>query len=193
MIAHRLMGSWEPTPDFFRGLIARLPGDADLSRPYPFCLAHPLEGPPDALGDVTAWQAEWKWDGIRAQLIRRQGLVSIWTRGEELVTERFPELAPAMANLPDGTVLDGEIVVWKDGRVAPFNLLQRRIGRKSLGKKILEAAPAAVYRVRPAGISGGRHPTAAVIAAAAAARRHLPCGVRRARCRDHAEPDRASQ
>ena len=140
-VSHRLMGDWTPTPEFFGSLLARETHDADVAHPYPFCLAHPLEGPPEGLGDLADWQAEWKWDGIRAQLIRRQGQLAIWTRGEELVTERFPELHPAAARLPDGTVLDGEIVTWKEGRVLPFSLLQQRIGRKTLGKKILEAAP----------------------------------------------------
>jgi DNA ligase 1 len=141
VLTHRLMGTWEPTADFFRRLTAKQSDDADVTRPYPFCLAHSLDGFPDTLGDVADWQAEWKWDGIRAQLIRRKGLVSLWTRGEELVTDRFPELAPEAAALPDGTALDGEIVAWKDDRVMPFSLLQRRIGRKSLGKKILESVP----------------------------------------------------
>ena len=141
-VSHRLMGTWSPTADFFQSLTASETSDADLTRPYPFCLAHPLEGPPAALGDLSDWQVEWKWDGIRAQLIRRNGLVSVWSRGEELITERFPELGPAAAKLPDGVALDGEIVAWKDGSVAPFSLLQRRIGRKTLSKKMLETAPA---------------------------------------------------
>jgi DNA ligase-1 len=141
VISHRLMGRWEPSSDFIQQLTSRETDDADPSRPYPFCLAHPLEGSPEQLGDITDWQAEWKWDGIRAQLIRRQGLISLWTRGEELVTERFPEVEAAGASLPDGTALDGEVIAWKDGRVMPFSVLQRRIGRKSLGKKILGTAP----------------------------------------------------
>ncbi len=141
VISHRLMGTWEPTGEFFRQLIAQETADADLTRPYPFCLAHPLEGPPENLGPISAWQAEWKWDGIRAQIIRRAGTMSIWTRGEELVTERFPELGPAITRLPDGVVLDGEIVAWKDGQVLAFSVLQQRIGRKSVGRRILESAP----------------------------------------------------
>jgi DNA ligase-1 len=140
-VSHRLMGTWSPTADFFQSLIASETSDADLTRPYPFCLAHPLDGLPVELGNLSDWQAEWKWDGIRAQLIRRQGLVSIWSRGEELITDRFPELGPATSKLPDGVALDGEIVAWKDGAVMPFSLLQRRIGRKSLSKKMLETAP----------------------------------------------------
>jgi DNA ligase-1 len=141
VIAHRLMGAWEPTPAFYEQLRAIEPGDADVSRPYPFFLAHPLEGAPDQLGDLAHWQVEWKWDGIRAQLIRRQGQVFLWSRGEELVTDRYPELAEAGARLPDGVVIDGEILSWKDGAVQPFGHLQRRIGRKALGKKILQEVP----------------------------------------------------
>jgi DNA ligase-1 len=141
VVSHRLMGHWKPSADFFRNLLSRETDDADLTRPYPFCLAHPLEGPPDRLGQIHDWQAEWKWDGIRAQVIRRQAVVSLWTRGEELVSERFPEVMVAAAHLPDGTALDGEIVAWKDEMVMPFGLLQRRIGRKTLGRKILETVP----------------------------------------------------
>lgn len=141
VIAHRFMGSWEPSSKFFDDLISPDIEDADLTRPYPFCLAHPLQGSPDELGEIDDWQAEWKWDGIRAQMIRRKGVVSIWSRGEELITDRFPELAPVAAHLPDGVAIDGEIVAWKDDRVLPFSLLQQRIGRKTLGKKILESAP----------------------------------------------------
>ena len=141
-VAHRLMGSWEPTPLFFAGLVAPDAGDADASRPYPFFLAHPLEGEPHALGPVGEWQAEWKWDGIRAQVVRRGGRSFVWSRGEELVTDRYPELAALADALPDGTVLDGEILPWKDGAVLPFGELQKRIGRKTLTKKQREDVPA---------------------------------------------------
>jgi DNA ligase-1 len=144
VIAHRLMGDWQPTPEFFESLIARDAGDADISKPYPFCLAHPLDGPPEALGDIGEWQAEWKWDGIRSQLIRRAGQTFVWSRGEELVTDRYPELAALGELIPDGTVIDGEILPWKAGRVLPFGELQRRIGRKSIGKKLLEEVPVAL-------------------------------------------------
>ncbi len=143
-LAHRLMGGWRPSADAWRRLIAPDTRDADLSRPYPFCLAHPLAGEPDELGEVDAWQAEWKWDGIRAQLIRRSGQVFLWSRGEELVTDRFPELAEAGRLLPDGTALDGELVAWRDGAPLPFGELQRRIGRKQLGRRILDEVPAAL-------------------------------------------------
>jgi DNA ligase 1 len=141
VVAHRLMGAWEPTPAFYTTLTAPDTRDADLSRPYPFFLAHQLDADPATLGPVEEWQAEWKWDGIRAQLLRRQGRVFLWSRGEELVTDRYPELAEAAARLPDGTVLDGEILPWKDGQVMPFAQLQRRIGRKTLGKKLLAEIP----------------------------------------------------
>ncbi|MCA9108943.1 MAG: ATP-dependent DNA ligase [Planctomycetaceae bacterium] len=142
VIAHRLMGQWEPTPEFFTSLIAADDGEAKISQPYPFCLAHPLQHEPHTLGDFNEWIIEWKWDGIRAQIVRRQGQTFVWSRGEELIHTRFPELQPAADDLPDGTVLDGEIAAWKDGRVLPFAELQRRIGRKTVGKKLLNEVPA---------------------------------------------------
>ena len=87
-------------------------------------MAHPLEADPQELGDIDDWQAEWKWDGIRAQLMRRQGQLVLWSRGEELVTDRFPEIAAAGKAIGDGTVLDGEIVAWRDERPLPFAALQ---------------------------------------------------------------------
>jgi DNA ligase-1 len=141
VVAHRLMGAWDPTADFYARLFGADTRDADASRPYPFYLAYALEGEPEGLGDAGEWQAEWKWDGIRAQMIRRRGNVYLWSRGEELITERFPELARAAGLLPDGTVLDGEILPWMDGRPLPFAQLQRRIGRKVLGPKILAEVP----------------------------------------------------
>jgi len=141
VIAHRLMGSWQPEPAFFEALAGADTGDADRSRPYPFFLAYPLEAEPETLGDIAEWQVEWKWDGIRAQLIRRDGESYLWSRGEELVTPRYPEIAEAAEALPDGTVLDGELLAWRDGQVLPFAQLQRRIGRKTLGKKLLAEVP----------------------------------------------------
>ncbi len=122
-------------------ILAEETADADVSRPYPFCLAYPLEGEVEELGDVGDWQIEWKWDGIRSQLIRRAWRTFLWSRGEELVTDRFPELAAAGALLPEGTVVDGEILPWKDGAPLPFTQMQRRIGRKELGAKILAEVP----------------------------------------------------
>jgi DNA ligase-1 len=144
VIAHRLMGNWEPSPEFFQHLIAPDTRDADRSRPYPFFLAHPLETEPAALGDPAEWIAEWKWDGIRAQLIRRSGRTYLWSRGEELLAGRFPEVEDAGALLPEGTVLDGELLPWVDSAPLPFAQLQRRIGRKNLGRKILDEVPAAL-------------------------------------------------
>lgn len=140
-VAHRLMGAWQPTSDFYSELLSPETSDADISRPYPFYLAYPLEDDPAKLGDLDDWQVEWKWDGIRAQLVRREGETFIWSRGEELVTERYPEVAAAAHKLPDGTVLDGELLPWQDGQVLPFAQLQRRIGRKKVGKKLLEEVP----------------------------------------------------
>ncbi|MES2522951.1 MAG: ATP-dependent DNA ligase [Gemmatimonadota bacterium] len=140
-IAHRLMGQWEPSADWFTGLVGTDTMDADWSRPYPFYLAYPLEQPPDSLGDLAEWQAEWKWDGIRAQLVRRRGRTFLWSRGEELLAGRFPEIETAAEWLPDGTVLDGELLAWRDGAPLPFSELQRRIGRKTVGKKLLADVP----------------------------------------------------
>jgi len=141
VIAHRMMGEWRPTPQFFDALVSADVGDTVASRPYPFFLAHVLDDEPHALGDLADWQIEWKWDGIRAQLLRRRGETFLWSRGEELVTDRYPELLPDANLLPGGTVIDGEILPWKDGRVLPFAHLQRRIGRKNLGRRILAETP----------------------------------------------------
>ncbi|WP_338500634.1 ATP-dependent DNA ligase [Pseudomonas trivialis] len=153
-VAQRLVGytdlSNRPTAEGYLKLIAPESSDEHAQRggqPYPFFLAHGLSQPVEQfdtlLGSPTDWQVEWKWDGIRAQLVKREGRLWIWSRGEELVTERFPELHSLVSGLPDGTVIDGEIVVWKDA-VQPFALLQQRIGRKTLSKKVLEDAPVAV-------------------------------------------------
>src|SRR3954462_10800674 len=140
-ISHRLMGGWEPTPEFFRRLVSMDVSDTDVSRPYPFYLAYSLETAPESLGDPAEWLAEWKWDGIRAQLIRRAGRTFLWSRGEELLSGRFPEVEEAAALLPEGTVLDGELLAWAEGAPLPFAQMQRRIGRKTLGRKILSEVP----------------------------------------------------
>ena len=141
VIAHRLSGHWTPTAERFSALVSADSGDADVSRPFPFYLAYALEADVETLGDAREWQVEWKWDGIRAQVIRRGGRTYVWSRGGELVTERFPELGEAAEHLADGTVLDGEIMPWKNGAALPFAQLQRRIGRKKLGPKILADVP----------------------------------------------------
>jgi len=140
-VAHRLMGEWQPTAEFWKSLVAPDTRDADISRPYPFCLAYPLEGGIEELGESAAWQVEWKWDGIRAQLIRRRWRTFLWSRGEESMLERFPELEALGALLPEGTVIDGEVLPWKNGAPLPFAQMQRRIGRKVLGHKILSEVP----------------------------------------------------
>lgn len=118
--------------------------DSDLGLPYPFFLAHPLQADPATLGAPSRWQIEWKWDGIRAQLVKRAGRVWLWSRGEELITDRFPEVAALGEALPDGCVIDGEILAWQPGANAPlpFARLQPRIARKTLTKKILAESPA---------------------------------------------------
>ena len=140
VLAHRLMGDWQPTVQFFQWLTAAETSEGAIGRPYPFCLAFPLEDDPSLLGKVSEWQAEWKWDRIRAQLIRSRESF-IWTRGEELVSDRYPEVLSAAELLPGGVALDGELLPWSDGLVLPFAQLQRRIGRKLLSKKLLEEVP----------------------------------------------------
>jgi ATP-dependent DNA ligase len=147
-LAQRLMGYTDKhnVPDAARyaQLVDPAPqAQAGSGQPYPFFLAHPLQAPVESLGDRADWQVEWKWDGIRAQFIRRGTASWLWSRGEDLLNGRFPELDAMHAQLPDHTVLDGEIVVWRDGRVQPFADLQKRIGRKTLTKKILAELPVA--------------------------------------------------
>ncbi len=142
-LAHRLMGQWHPDDVSWEALIEAEDAGADASRPYPFYLAYALEDAPDTLGPPPDWRAEWKWDGIRGQLILRDGTYFVWSRGEELMTDRFPELARAIDHLPPGTVLDGELLVWPQDAPQPasFNALQARIGRKTVPKKLLAEAP----------------------------------------------------
>jgi DNA ligase-1 len=146
-LAHRLMGNWHPDDTTWHALIEAQDASADASRPYPFYLAYALEGGPETLDDPADWRAEWKWDGIRGQLILRGGEHFVWSRGEELMTDRFPELARAVDFLPDGSVLDGELLVWQPGAAHPdsFNTLQPRIGRKSVPKKMLKDAPVVLH------------------------------------------------
>jgi DNA ligase-1 len=143
-VSHRLAGDWQPTAAAYERLIAAGTESPGISSPYPFYLAYPLEDELEALGPVSEWQAEWKWDGIRSQLIRRNGNSFLWSRGDELITERFPEIMEAAEWLPDGTVIDGEILPWRDARPLPFAQLQRRIGRKNLSAKIRSEIPVIV-------------------------------------------------
>ena len=144
-LAHRLMGNWDPQKISFQELISHDEETGDISKPYPFCLAYALEGTVEELGNPEEWQAEWKWDGIRSQLIHRKGNFFIWSRGEELVTDKFPELQLIGKTIPDGTVIDGEIMPYHDGKPLSFHILQTRIGRKNLSPKILKEAPVALF------------------------------------------------
>ncbi|MEM1216089.1 MAG: ATP-dependent DNA ligase [Bacteroidota bacterium] len=141
VLAHRLMGKWTPDGTTFEQLVLTYDPSDDVSKPYPFFLAYQLEQTAEELGAPKEWQAEHKWDGIRGQVIVRNGEVFVWSRGEELVTDKFPEYHPLAELLPDGTVLDGEILPWRAGQPLSFNDLQTRIGRKNVTKKILEKAP----------------------------------------------------
>ena len=140
-IAARLMGEWAPSADWFSSVLSHERTEDDRSRPYPFCLASPLDEAPDTLGSPEAWLIEWKWDGIRAQLVKRDARVHLWSRGEELITHRFPEIAAAATNLPDGTVLDGEVLAFRDDRPMPFSALQQRIGRQKQVAQLVRAVP----------------------------------------------------
>lgn len=171
-VAQRLVGytdlSARPSAAHYLNLIAPISEQADermAGQPYPFFLAHALQLPTDqfeaTIGNPQQWQVEWKWDGIRSQLVKRDGEVWLWSRGEELITDRFPELSSLASHLPEGTVIDGEIAVWKPNQVAdanienaiavseaisvqPFALLQQRIGRKTLNAKILDKIPVVI-------------------------------------------------
>jgi len=143
-IAHRLMGNWTPTNTTFDELLFSHSQLDDASKPYPFFLAHPLQDEPEQLGNVNEWFAEWKWDGIRSQIIVRNGELFIWSRGEELVTQKFPELHELSKLLPSGTVLDAELIAFNQNGILPFQLLQTRISRKNVSKKHLNEAPAAL-------------------------------------------------
>jgi len=145
VLAGRLMGTWVPGEQAYQALVDTSTGEAVNERPYPFCLAHPLQrSPAEELEDLARWQVEWKWDGIRAQVLRRDSATRIWSRGEELINEAFPEVVEACDRLPEGTVVDGEMLAWEASADAPlpFLQLQRRLGRKSPGKKLLQEVPA---------------------------------------------------
>jgi DNA ligase-1 len=150
VVAHRISGDWDPAATEYAALISGEGGGSELSRPYPFYLAYALEEELPALGRPEEWQAEWKWDGIRGQVIRRGNAFFVWSRGEELMTEKFPEYQAFYDALPVGTVLDGEIIGFTgsafaeasaDNGVLPFAALQTRIGRKNVTKKHLSEVP----------------------------------------------------
>lgn len=144
-IMHSIMGKWNPEEITYQELIAGAHVNTDNSWPYPFCLAYALDQEPASLGAVQDWQVEWKWDGIRGQIVKRGGELFIWSRGEELVTDQFPELHFLKEMVPDGTVLDGEILAIKAGKVLPFSILQQRLNRKTIAKSQLENIPIGFY------------------------------------------------
>ena len=132
-MAARLMGDWTPSAVWYESLGSQHVTADDLSRPYPFYLASSIDGRAaiaDVLADLAPWQIEWKWDGIRAQLVKRAGTAHLWSRGDELITRRFPEISDAAAAIPDGTVIDGEVLAFRNDRPLPFSALQQRIGRQ---------------------------------------------------------------
>ncbi len=148
VIAHRLSGNWKPTAQSMQRILSSQTDqtETDANVPYPFMLAHPLTEKPVTLGAIDEWQLEWKWDGIRAQLIRRNGKSAIWSRGDENISDAFPEIIQAMSTLPDGTVLDGELVAWDEQvqKPYPFSVLQKRLNRKSVDMSFWPDVPVAV-------------------------------------------------
>ena len=141
ILAYKLMGQWDPSRISFRDLVLEERESDYLSKPYPFFLAYALDGDVRELGDVRDWYGEHKWDGIRAQVIFRKGQHFVWSRGEELVTDKYPEFNILNSIIPNGTVLDGEILPYIQGNIGAFNDLQTRIGRKNITKSLLEKVP----------------------------------------------------
>lgn len=184
VMEHRLMSKWEPTAADFHRLLDTNQSARDPAQPYPFYLASPIEQNVDPITDLSGWQAEWKWDGIRAQLIRRDGQSILWSRGEELITHSYPEIVEATAALPDGTVLDGEILAWRDDAPLPFTDLQKRLGRKKVSAKIRQQVPVVFIAydllesdnadVRQTSLDDRRRQLEMTIEQAAETFRHLP-------------------
>ena len=141
ILAYKLMGNWDPNTISFQNLILEEKEGDSLSKPYPFYLAYALEDLPQELGDVTQWSVEHKWDGIRTQLIIRNDQLFVWSRGEELVTDKYPEFQKFMGIIPNGTVLDGELLPYPNGTIGTFNDLQTRIGRKTVSKSLFGENP----------------------------------------------------
>ena len=145
VIAHRISGNWDPVTTTFKELLSETASLSDFSKPYPFYLAYAIDDEVANLGDINEWQAEWKWDGIRGQMIKRNNELFVWSRGEELMTDKFPEYFILKDLLPDGIALDGEIIPAVDGKPLPFAVLQTRIGRKNISKKQLQDAPISFF------------------------------------------------
>lgn len=144
-ITHSIMGDWTIGNVTFDGLIHGQYINVNNSKPYPFCLAYPIETEVEALGPLSDWQIEYKWDGIRGQIIKRNEETFIWSRGEELVTDQFPELVEAVKNIPGNFVIDGEILAYKNSEILNFTELQKRLNRKNLTKKMLEDTPVVFF------------------------------------------------
>lgn len=144
-LMHSIMGKWNFDEVNFQDLIEGTNINPDNSKPYPFCLAYPLEKEIEDLGEISDWQFEYKWDGIRGQLIKRNNEIFIWSRGEELVTPQFPELKGTLQNIDGDFVIDGEILAVKNNEVLNFNELQKRLNRKNITKKIMEEIPVQVF------------------------------------------------
>lgn len=141
ILAYKLMGNWDPEKISFTQLILEENEEDYLSKPYPFYLAYAIENEIATLGDVRDWTAEHKWDGIRSQVIIRNDELFVWSRGEELITDKYPEFEAFVDAMPNGTVLDGEILPYINGEIGTFNDLQTRIGRKNVSKSLLQKSP----------------------------------------------------
>ncbi len=145
VIAHRISGNRDPVTTTFHELLSETASLSDFSKPYPFYLAYAINDDVESLGNINEWQAEWKWDGIRGQIIKRNNELFVWSRGEELMTDKFPEYFILKDLLPDGVVLEGEIIPAMNGKRLPFAVLQTRIGRKNIGKKQMQDAPISFF------------------------------------------------
>lgn len=145
IIAHRITGKWDASTITLNQLLLSNNSSGESSKPYPFYLAYALDDDITTLGNINNWQIEWKWDGIRGQIIKRSNTIFVWSRGEELITEKFPEFETLNTLLPNGIVLDGEILAGTGNAILPFSMLQTRLGRKNITKKILQNAPAVFY------------------------------------------------
>lgn len=141
ILAYKLMGNWNPSTISFQELILDEKSTDYLSKPYPFYLAYPIEGEVSNLGNVEDWSVEHKWDGIRSQTIIRDNQIFVWSRGEELVTDKYPEFQSLLNFIPNGTVIDAEILAYREGEIGTFNDLQPRIGRKTLSASMLKSNP----------------------------------------------------
>src|SRR5690606_22872535 len=144
-VAHSIMGDWEPDNVSFESLVRGQYANTDLSKPYPFCLAYALESEVESLEPLSDWQFEYKWDGIRGQIIKRKDEVYLWSRGEELINDQFPELVQEVLTWSGNFVLDGEILALREGEVCNFSELQKRLNRKNLSRKMLADIPAGMY------------------------------------------------